>query len=58
MGLCVTWASIQDRVAERSKELASYGSEWPSMEAVENGIRARLAEDGGFIESAYQRYMM
>lgn len=57
MGSCVTWATIQGMADQRARELESYGSEWPSREAVENGIRARMAEDGGYLESARQRYM-
>lgn len=53
MGSCVTWATIQEMVDQRARELEPS----PSKGTIENGIRARMAEDGGYLESAYQRYM-
>lgn len=48
---CWTWVGIQQAVFEISKV-----HERISREAIENAVRARLAEEGAFLETAEQRY--
>lgn len=48
---CWTWVEIQEVVAEISRV-----HEGISREAIENAVRARLAEEGAFMEKAEQRY--
>ena len=51
MAGCWTWVEIQEAVF-----MISQTHEGISREAIENAVRARLAEEGAFLETAEQRY--